>query len=170
MVPRWRSFTRRCRLLYLGFRGQNNDIIGRNIPTGIANASCVSRLFQVYVAHTNIQVDCVNILHPGNHTQQAPAMGNGRLASAFVFLGTYLAAAFVRDNTGGAGGWRWAYYFNGIIYGVTALSIAVTYFHVVLCLAVITFSKRLFLGLTTLESSHVRIFRFRDHWFDFIRI
>ena len=50
------------------------------------------------------------------------------MASAFVVLGTFLAAAFVRDNTGGAGGWRWAYYFNGIIYGLTALSIAVTYF------------------------------------------
>jgi MFS family permease len=34
------------------------------------------------------------------------------MASAFVVLGTFLAAAFVRDNTGGAGGWRWAYYFN----------------------------------------------------------
>jgi MFS family permease len=43
-------------------------------------------------------------------------------------LGTFVAAAFVRDNIGGAGGWRWAYYFNGIIYGVTAVSIAVTYF------------------------------------------
>jgi MFS family permease len=50
------------------------------------------------------------------------------MASAFVVLGTFLAAAFVRDNTGGAGGWRWAYYFNGIIYAVTALSITATYF------------------------------------------
>jgi MFS family permease len=50
------------------------------------------------------------------------------LASAFVVLGTFLAAAFVRDNAGGAGGWRWAYYFNGIIYGITAVSIALSYF------------------------------------------
>jgi MFS family permease len=50
------------------------------------------------------------------------------MASAFVVLGTFLAAAFVRDNTGGAGGWRWAYFFNGIIYAVTALSITATYF------------------------------------------
>jgi MFS family permease len=50
------------------------------------------------------------------------------MASAFVVLGTFLAAAFVRDNTGGAGGWRWAYYFNGIIYAVTAISIIATYF------------------------------------------
>ena len=50
------------------------------------------------------------------------------MASAFVVLGTFLAAAFVRDNTGGSGGWRWAYYFNGIIYGLTAFLIGVTYF------------------------------------------
>jgi len=57
------------------------------------------------------------------------AMGVSQaMASAFVVLGTFLAAAFVRDNTGGAGGWRWAYYFNGMIYGLTAVSIMVTYF------------------------------------------
>lgn len=57
------------------------------------------------------------------------AMGVSQsMASAFVVLGTFAAAAFVRDNVGGGGGWRWAYYFNGIIYGFTALSIAVTYF------------------------------------------
>jgi MFS family permease len=50
------------------------------------------------------------------------------LASIFVVLGTFMAAAVVRDNTGGHGGWRWAYYFNGIIYGCTALAVAVTYF------------------------------------------
>src|SRR5690242_19164566 len=57
------------------------------------------------------------------------AMGVSQaMASAFVVLGTFVAAAFVRDNIGGAGGWRWAYYFNGIIYAITAISIAVTYF------------------------------------------
>jgi MFS family permease len=50
------------------------------------------------------------------------------MASAFVVLGTFLAAAFVRENAGGNGGWRWAYYFNGIIYGITALSIMFTYY------------------------------------------
>lgn len=50
------------------------------------------------------------------------------LASAFVVLGTFMSAAMVRDNTGGNGGWRWAYYFNGIIYGITALAVTVTYF------------------------------------------
>lgn len=50
------------------------------------------------------------------------------MASAFVVLGTFMSAAMVRDNTGGNGGWRWAYYFNGIIYGVTALSVTLTYF------------------------------------------
>lgn len=57
------------------------------------------------------------------------AMGVSQaMASAFVVLGTFAAAAFVQADTGGAGGWRWAYYFNGIIYGFTAVSIAVTYF------------------------------------------
>jgi MFS family permease len=50
------------------------------------------------------------------------------MASAFVVLGTFLAAAFVKADAGGAGGWRWAYYFNGIVYGVTGLAIATTYF------------------------------------------
>src|SRR4051812_6944052 len=57
------------------------------------------------------------------------AMGVSQMmASAFVVLGTFLAAVFVRDNTGGAGGWRWAYYFNGIVYGFTAVAILVSYF------------------------------------------
>lgn len=50
------------------------------------------------------------------------------MASAFVVLGTFAAAAMVRDNTGGNGGWRWAYYFNAIIYGFTAVAITVAYF------------------------------------------
>lgn len=50
------------------------------------------------------------------------------MASAFVVLGTFLAAAFVKYDAGGAGGWRWAYYFNAIIYAIAAVSIAVTYF------------------------------------------
>lgn len=50
------------------------------------------------------------------------------MASAFVVLGTFMAGAMVRYNTGGNGGWRWAYYFSAIIFAVTALSIAFTYF------------------------------------------
>jgi MFS family permease len=50
------------------------------------------------------------------------------MASAFVVLGTFLAAEFVKIDAGGAGGWRWAYYFNGIIYGVTAVAVGLTYF------------------------------------------
>ncbi|KAE9379771.1 MFS general substrate transporter [Stipitochalara longipes BDJ] len=91
------------------------DIIGGNILTGIANAGCITSI-------SCIQEILPNKLRPwGMGVSQA-------MASAFVILGTFLAAAFVRDNTGGAGGWRWAYYFNGIIYGLTALGVAVTYF------------------------------------------
>lgn len=50
------------------------------------------------------------------------------MASAFVVLGTFAAAAFVKNDVGLAGGWRWAYYFNGIIYGITCMAVAVTYF------------------------------------------
>jgi len=39
-----------------------------------------------------------------------------------------MAAAMVRYDTGGHGGWRWAYYFNSIIYGITAVAVATTYF------------------------------------------
>lgn len=57
------------------------------------------------------------------------AMGVSQfMASSFVVLGTFAAAAFVLHNTGGAGGWRWSYYFNAIIYAITAISVSVTYF------------------------------------------
>ncbi|KAH7420217.1 major facilitator superfamily permease [Cadophora sp. MPI-SDFR-AT-0126] len=90
-------------------------IIGGNILTGIANAGCI------------VSISCIQEIMPNKFRPWAIGVSQA-LASTFVILGTFLAAAFVRDNTGGAGGWRWAYYFNGIIYGVTALSIAVTYF------------------------------------------
>lgn len=50
------------------------------------------------------------------------------MASAFVVLGTFVAAAMVRYNTGGNGGWRWSYYLNGVVYGFTAIAVALTYF------------------------------------------
>lgn len=50
------------------------------------------------------------------------------MASAFVVLGTFAAAGFVAHNVGNAGGWRWSYYLNGIIYGLTATLVSVTYF------------------------------------------
>jgi hypothetical protein len=78
------------------------------------------------------------------------------MASAFVVLGTFLAAAFVRDNAGGAGGWRWAYYFNGIIYGLTAVSIGVTSHHG-LYSAVTMFLKTSSLTLTTLGSLQCQV-------------
>ncbi|KAF7924380.1 uncharacterized protein EAE98_007431 [Botrytis deweyae] len=83
------------------------QIIGGNILCGAANAGCEI---------------IPNRLRPW-------AMGASQaMASAFVVLGTFLAAAFVKVNAGGAGGWRWAYYFNGIIYGITAAMIAFSYF------------------------------------------
>ncbi|CZR68468.1 related to potential drug facilitator PEP5 [Phialocephala subalpina] len=90
-------------------------IIGGNILTGIANAGCI------------VSISCIQEIMPNKLRPWAMGVSQA-LASAFVVLGTFLAAAFVRDNTGGAGGWRWAYYFNGIIYGITSLSIALTYF------------------------------------------
>jgi len=91
------------------------QIIGGNILSGAANAGCI-------VSISSIQEIMPNKLRPW-------AMGVSQMiASSLVVLGTFLAAAFVRDNTGGAGGWRWAYYFNGIIYGFTAVSIGLTYF------------------------------------------
>lgn len=57
------------------------------------------------------------------------AMGFSQaMASAFVVIGTFLAAVFVKMNTGGTGGWRWSYYFNGVIYGITAVAVTFTYF------------------------------------------
>ncbi|KAK6083339.1 siderophore iron transporter [Seiridium cupressi] len=83
------------------------DIVGGNVLTGIANAGCEI---------------IPNKLRPW-------ALGVSQaMASAFVVLGTFMAAAVVRYNTGGHGGWRWAYYFNGIIYGFTAFAVSLTYF------------------------------------------
>jgi MFS family permease len=74
-----------------------------------------------------VSISCIQEIMPNKLRPWAMGVSQA-MASAFVVLGTFVAAAFVRDNIGGAGGWRWAYYFNGIIYGVTAISIAVTYF------------------------------------------
>ncbi|KUJ21469.1 MFS general substrate transporter [Mollisia scopiformis] len=98
-----------------GSADQITHIIGGNILTGIANAGCI------------VSISCIQEIMPNKLRPWAMGVSQA-LASAFVVLGTFLAAAFVRDNAGGAGGWRWAYYFNGIIYGITALSIALTYF------------------------------------------
>lgn len=98
-----------------GSANQITHIIGGNILTGIANAGCI------------VSISCIQEIMPNKLRPWAMGVSQA-LASAFVILGTFLAAAFVRNNVGGAGGWRWAYYFNGIIYGVTAVSIALTYF------------------------------------------
>ncbi|KAF4628323.1 hypothetical protein G7Y89_g9833 [Cudoniella acicularis] len=90
-------------------------VIGGNILTGIANAGCI------------VSISCIQEIMPNKLRPWAMGVSQA-MASAFVVLGTFIAAAFVRENIGGAGGWRWAYYFNGIIYAVTAISIAVTYF------------------------------------------
>lgn len=74
-----------------------------------------------------VSISCIQEIMPNKLRPWAMGVSQA-MASAFVVLGTFVAAAFVRDNTGGVGGWRWAYYFNGIIYSLTAVSIAVTYF------------------------------------------
>ncbi|KAA8564534.1 hypothetical protein EYC84_011457 [Monilinia fructicola] len=92
-----------------------HQIIGGNILSGAANAGCILSI-------SAIQEIIPNRLRPW-------AMGFSQaMASAFVVLGTFLAATFVKMDTGSAGGWRWAYYFNGIIYGITAVAVGLTYF------------------------------------------
>ncbi|KAJ5453604.1 MFS general substrate transporter [Penicillium daleae] len=91
------------------------DIIGGNILTGIANAGCI------------VSISCIQEILPNKLRPWAMGVSQA-MASAFVILGTFIAAAFVQHNIGGAGGWRWAYYFNGIIYGFTAVAIGLTYF------------------------------------------
>ncbi|KAK6199008.1 hypothetical protein LQW54_010206 [Pestalotiopsis sp. IQ-011] len=90
-------------------------IVGGNVLTGVANAGCI------------VSISCIQEIMPNKLRPWALGVSQA-LASAFVVLGTFLAAAMVRDNVGGHGGWRWAYYFNGIIYGVTALAVTLTYF------------------------------------------
>ncbi|KAF7534168.1 hypothetical protein G7054_g6486 [Neopestalotiopsis clavispora] len=92
-----------------------STIVGGNVLTGIANAGCI------------VSISCIQEIMPNKLRPWALGVSQA-LASIFVVLGTFMAAAVVRDNTGGHGGWRWAYYFNGIIYGCTALAVAVTYF------------------------------------------
>ncbi|KAI1842923.1 hypothetical protein JX266_010941 [Neoarthrinium moseri] len=92
-----------------------NGIVGGNVLTGVANAGCI------------VSISCIQEIIPNKLRPWALGVSQ-TMASAFVVLGTFAAAAMVRDNTGGNGGWRWAYYFNGIIYGLTGLSVALTYF------------------------------------------
>ncbi|KAM0815749.1 putative Major facilitator superfamily (MFS) profile domain-containing protein [Seiridium cardinale] len=91
------------------------DIVGGNVLTGIANAGCI------------VSISCIQEIIPNKLRPWALGVSQA-MASAFVVLGTFMAAAMVRDNTGGHGGWRWAYYFNGIIYGFTAVAVSLTYF------------------------------------------
>ncbi|ESZ93759.1 major facilitator superfamily permease [Sclerotinia borealis F-4128] len=92
-----------------------HQIIGGNILSGAANAGCV------------ISISAIQEIMPNIHRPWAIGFSQA-MASAFVVLGTFLAAFFVKINTGGAGGWRWAYYLNGIMYGVTAIAICLAYF------------------------------------------
>lgn len=107
-------------------------IVGGNVLTGVANAGCVSgfrlliSLFELTMIKI-VSISCIQEIMPNKLRPWALGVSQA-LASAFVVLGTFLAAAMVRDNVGGHGGWRWAYYFNGIIYGVTALAVTLTYF------------------------------------------
>jgi hypothetical protein len=43
-------------------------------------------------------------------------------------LGVFVAAAFVKFNAGGNGGWQWQYYFQGCAYGFGGLVVLLTYF------------------------------------------
>ncbi|PQE12793.1 hypothetical protein CJF30_00002672 [Rutstroemia sp. NJR-2017a BBW] len=90
-------------------------IIGGQIMNGAANAGCI------------ISISCIQEIMPNKLRPWAMGVSQ-MMASALVVLGTFLAAFFVRDNTGGAGGWRWSYYFNAMIYGFTAIAILVSYF------------------------------------------
>lgn len=91
------------------------DVIGGNIMTGFANAGRI------------LSISCIQEIMPNKLRPWAIEVSQA-MASVFVVLGTFTAAAFVRADTGGAGGWRWAYYFNGFIYGFTAVAVSVTYF------------------------------------------
>ena len=90
-------------------------IIGGNILSGVATAGCIISI----AANQEITP---NKIRPY-------VMGfNQAVASLMALMGTFSAAAFVKNNTGGAGGWRWAYYLNAIVFGITGLGIAATYF------------------------------------------
>ncbi|KAF7945409.1 hypothetical protein EAE96_010183 [Botrytis aclada] len=90
-------------------------IIGGNILNGAANAGCI------------VSISAIQEIMPNRHRPWAMGVTQA-ISSTFAVLGTFLAAAFVKMNAGGAGGWRWAYYFDSIIYGITAVMIAFSYF------------------------------------------
>jgi MFS family permease len=50
------------------------------------------------------------------------------MGSTTAVLGVFIAAAFVKNNAGGHGGWPWAYYFNAFVYAVTGVAVFATYF------------------------------------------
>ena len=53
---------------------------------------------------------------------------NQLMGSSFAILGTFAAAGFVANNTGGHGGWPWAYYLNAFVYALAGVSVLTTYF------------------------------------------
>jgi MFS family permease len=63
-----------------------------------------------------------------NHARPLAFGINQTMGSSMAILGTFVAAAFVEHNTGGHGGWPWAYYFNAIVYAITGVAVFVTYF------------------------------------------
>jgi len=90
------------------------QIIGGNILTGLANAGCI-------VSIAANQEIIPNRFRPY-------AMGfNQTVASCIAIMGTFIAAAFVKNNTGGSGGWRWAYFFNACFYGLSAVAVFLAY-------------------------------------------
>ncbi|RAL66472.1 hypothetical protein DID88_006162 [Monilinia fructigena] len=92
-----------------------HQIIGGNILSGAANAGCI------------VSISAIQEIMPNRLRLWAVGFSQA-MASAFVVLGTFLAATFVKTNTGNAGGWRWAYIFNGIIYGITAVAVGLADF------------------------------------------
>lgn len=53
---------------------------------------------------------------------------NQFMGSSAALIGTFAAAAFVKHNTGGHGGWPWAYYLNAFVYATAGVSVLATYF------------------------------------------
>jgi MFS family permease len=53
---------------------------------------------------------------------------NQFMGSSAALIGTFSAAAFVKHNTGGDGGWHWSYYLNAFVYATAGVSVALTYF------------------------------------------
>lgn len=118
-----------------GSAKETTTIIGGQVLTGLANAGCVSTLYKDIGEDgtrsiLTMQI-CIQIIGVPTALEVTPNKYRPwtqgfimTMASVAVIAGTLAAGAFVKFYDQG---WRWSYYLNACVYGVTALLVLAFY-------------------------------------------